>query len=691
MKKSILFGFLFLLLSFFNLYSSIIIDGSLSDSAWTNAKHIAGFKTYDPISGEAPPESTDVYYTFDNSAIYFAFVCHEKSPVNPKATNIDNAYREEKVSVYLDTYNDKNKAYVFTFYPTGENDQALYTDAAMGDWDDHWNTIVYSATKLTYNGWVCETKIPFNSLKFQKKNIQDWNILFFRNYKDVSTVYPPVKKQNKLLKGGMIVKGIKINKRFYNLKLVPYGMGTYEKKYTDSLNYTFNKGGRAGADIWFNPTNNLTCNITINPDFSQIEADAVQFTTNQRFMLYYPETRPFFMEGSTYFSDPLFLFYTRRIQNPMYGIKIVGNELNTDIGFLHNGDRDTDGNLTGYYNMLSLNKNLNRNLSLGLMAGDKEYKAPSLNDSIFVQGLYNRLGALNLDYKKGIFSAYAEGGMDFACVNNDTLKDYTRGYTFHGYIKRFDGKLFNALTLTLISPSYTNDLGYFQQNDYRNIDFTTAYLQNKNSKHLQYIQYMLFSNMVTKFNGTFDHFNVTPKVFIKMENIAFASAGTYRRERYLDSLYNYLSTTNLIVYNPGSYFNVFLVYKYGNDVNYTENYLGISHIFNGSVTYSPIEKLYIKLNGGLNRFYNPATDSLAWNIWFIDASLKYKFTHDFSSRLDSRINMETKEGFISELLTYEFNSMSAAYLGITQNFENDNKFVFKDFVLFGKISYLFNF
>ncbi|NIA23696.1 MAG: hypothetical protein GWP03_06025, partial [Proteobacteria bacterium] len=136
MRKLLLFSFMIPLFSFFNLYSSIIVDGALTDSAWSNAKHITGFKTYTPISGEAPPESTDVYYTFDNNAIYFAFVCYEKDPVNPRTTNIDNAYREENISVYLDTYNDKNKAYLFTFYPTGENYQALYSDAAEGERND---------------------------------------------------------------------------------------------------------------------------------------------------------------------------------------------------------------------------------------------------------------------------------------------------------------------------------------------------------------------------------------------------------------------------------------------------------------------------------------------------------------------------------------------------------------------------
>jgi hypothetical protein len=226
-----------------NLYSSIVIDGNLSEDIWQNAKSITGFKTYDPVSGDFPPESTVVYYSFDDNAIYFAFKCFEKSPVNSLTANMDDAYRDEVLYIYLDTYNDKKKAYVFYIYNTGENRQALYSDAASGEFDYNWNTIIYSATQLTDYGWVCEVKIPFNSLKFQKKNIQDWNVLFFRNYtiKDITTIYPPIKREVKKLSGGMVIKEIKINKRFYNLKFVPYGIGTYEKEYTDSLNYTYDK------------------------------------------------------------------------------------------------------------------------------------------------------------------------------------------------------------------------------------------------------------------------------------------------------------------------------------------------------------------------------------------------------------------------------------------------------------------
>jgi hypothetical protein len=674
-----------------NLYSSIIIDGNLSDNLWNSSKCVTGFKTYDPVSGNSPPESTVIYYTFNDNAIYFAFKCYEKSPANPLTANKDDVYRDEFISIYLDTYNDRSKAYVFYIYPTGENEQALYTVAALGDLDYNWNTIIYSATQLTGYGWVCEIKIPFSSLKFQKKNIQDWNVLFFRHYKDITTVYPPIKREAKKLSGGMVIKEIKINKRFYNLKIVPYGIGTYEKEYSDSLNYTYNKDGRAGADVWFNPTNNLTCNITINPDFSQIEADVVQFTTNERYMLYYTETRPFFMEGNTYLSDPLNLLYTRRIQNPLYGIKIVGKELNTDIGFIHSRDNGIDDGERGYYNALNIKKHFSDNLSMGLFAGNKEYESDLIDDSLREQGLYSRISSFNIDYSKGIFNAYLEGVAAFSCYNIDTIKDYSRGYEFYSYLNRYDGKLTNYISIECNSPGFANKMGYYEMNDYYEINSNNSYMQYIKNNYLQFVYYFLSMKYNTNFENKLNHMSAIPGIYIKSKNCSFSIDGILKRERYFDSTYNYAYIMPNILFNPGNVFRFSITYRYGNGINYSDNYLGINHILNSSISYSPVNKLYLNLSGSMNRFYNSQNNYLIWNLWYINANINYEFSHNLHSRLTAQLNMETKKGFISELLTYKFNSMSAIYIGITQDFEKYNNFKFNDFVIYGKISYLLDF
>lgn len=676
-----------------NLYSSIIVNGDLSEDIWQNAKSVTGFKTYSPISGKPAPESTVVYYTFDDNAIYFAIKCYEKITVDQLIVKMDNAYRDEVLSIYLDTYNDKKKAYVFYIYNTGENSQSLYLGTPTGEFDHNWNTIIYSATQLTDYGWVCEVKIPFKSLKFQNKSIQDWNVLFIRNYtaKGISTAYPYIKMGGRKLCSSMKIKGIKIDKRFFNLKIVPYGIGTFEKEYTDSVSFTYDKEGKVGGDIWFNPTNNLTCNVTINPDFSQIEADVVQFTTNERYMLYYSETRPFFMEGSTYLSDPLNLLYTRRIQNPLYGVKIVGKELNTDIGFLHSRDNGIDEGERGYYNALNLCRDINGNLSLGLFAGNKEYESGLINDSVRIQRLYNRIGSLYADYSRGFFNAYIEGVAEFSCNNIDIIKNYSRGYEFYVFLKRYDGILYNLISVEGNSPDYINDIGYFQRDDIYKIRFDNAYMQNVSKKYLQYIQYILYTKYSGNFKGELIEMSSTPWIYMKSDNMSFSLESTLKRENYIDSTYNYIYVIPALSFKKENILSFYISYRYGNQINYTDNYLGISHLFHSGCTFSPLSKFYINLTGTMNRFYNLQDMQLIWNIWYVRTTIRYKFTNQFYSKLIAQLNMETKEGFFSELLTYEFNSMSAIYLGITQDFEKNNNFEFNDFVIYGKISYLFDF
>ncbi|MGQ9778055.1 MAG: DUF5916 domain-containing protein [Thermodesulfobacteriota bacterium] len=299
--------YLFFITSFILLKKSErspIIDGEI-ESSWQYGDSTNLFIQWTPIEKALTTEPTKAYILCDKENVYVAFKCFDSYPqkLNIKKTFRDYGDCGDKVWILIDSNKNHAMGYLLGVNVGGvQFDAVLYQDGR--DIDYSWDGVWYSAVKITDYGYNVEMKIPFKTLRF-KPGLNEWGINFFRYIarKDECVSWAPLKQSEgiRVSRCG-ILKGINPGKQGLHLELYPVGLLSYELESVCP---------KAGLDLnWGFPTSQFS--LTTYPDFAQIEADP--YTINlSKYEIYFPERRPFFIEGQEFFDTPIRLFYSRRI------------------------------------------------------------------------------------------------------------------------------------------------------------------------------------------------------------------------------------------------------------------------------------------------------------------------------------------------------------------------------------------
>jgi hypothetical protein len=329
--------------------SRINIDGILEEKAWEDALVLELNYEIDPGENIKPPVKTEVLLAYDSDHFYAAFKVYDPEPAKIRAnfTDRDNIWNDDYVGIMLDTFNDSWRSYSLSCNPYGIQADEIITTTGYVAWDGIWK----SAGKITETGYVVEMAVPFSSLRFQaKKKDQVWGIDAMRVYPRSLTHhigFVPRDRSNScyICQFDKII-GFKVAKTGINLELDPTFSTVLTQERESFPGGKFvktNSDVNPGLTVRWSFTNNLTLGAAINPDFSQVEADAAQLDINTQFVLYYPEKRPFFLEGASIFDSPLNMVYTRTVADPDWGVKLTGKEGGHAIGFF--SARDTVTNL----------------------------------------------------------------------------------------------------------------------------------------------------------------------------------------------------------------------------------------------------------------------------------------------------------------------------------------------------------
>ena len=330
--------------------SSPKIDGILENPLWEEqALKIEDFFQLSPKEGGKPTEKTIAYIGYDEKNLYFAFRCYDSEPkkIRASVTNRDNAIDDDWIVIFLDTFNEKRRAFTFFVNPIGVQIDAIRVEEGGNDnMDSTWDTVFFSDGKIDEKGYTVEIAIPFKSLRFPDKEEKIWGITLGRNIprKGEIITWPKFSRdipgllaqESEIIIRGNVEKG-------KNLEIMPVftSLKTQEKK----------ADFQPGVNLKYGVSSDLTLDLTINPDFSHIEADAPQIDINQRFALYYPEKRPFFLEGMEIFRFPeIEMVYTRRIINPAWGGKMTGKMGRFTYGILSAYDLDPTESLWEVHN-----------------------------------------------------------------------------------------------------------------------------------------------------------------------------------------------------------------------------------------------------------------------------------------------------------------------------------------------------
>src|SRR6267154_666145 len=313
---------------------------------------VSDFRQNIPGDGTPASESTIAYLSYDNKNLYAVFVCHEEAgAVRAHLSKREATDQDDGVGLLLDTFRDFHRAYFFYSNPLGVQTDAIYTEGQ--GYDFSFDTLWDNAGRITNDGYMVFFSIPFKSLRFSNVPEQTWGLALYRVIlgKSEYDYWPYVTQRVAgLTQQFAPVGGIENVSPGRNIQLIPYGIladdhflnqpfpanppnTTPPPAFKDQFEH------RAGLDAKFVLKDSLTFDVTLNPDFSQVESDDPQVTVNQRFAVFFPEKRPFFIENAGFFMTPINLFFSRQIANPQFGSRMTAKLGKWTLGALIIDDR----------------------------------------------------------------------------------------------------------------------------------------------------------------------------------------------------------------------------------------------------------------------------------------------------------------------------------------------------------------
>lgn len=422
-------------------YQSIEIDGDLTEEDWQHAEVMDEFVQVEPHEGEALSEPMELRILYDDENIYFGFTCYEsdisKLIANEMRRDSRDLHENDNVFVLLDTYNDKRSGFFFRMNALGAVQDRAITNS--GDtFNSDWDAVVACKSKINDSYWTAELSVPFSQLRFEKNDPMTWGINAGRGiarsreeaiWMPVPASYGGRAKYRTAHVGSLVgLEGIAPSR---NLEILPYILPGLTQVNGDTQLRT-TREFKLGFDAKYGITSNLTADITYNTDFAQVEADEEQVNLT-RFSLFFPEKRPFFLEGAGLFDfgiprtsfrrpPPMLLFYSRRIGLAegnaipiILGGKTSGKIGSYGVGFLnvltdefHDADTEEDPLEVPRtnYSVMRITKDIASGSRIGMIAVNK--------DEI---GDYNRAGGFDFEYRpndrldvRGLWSRTFEPG-----------------------------------------------------------------------------------------------------------------------------------------------------------------------------------------------------------------------------------------------------------------------------------------
>jgi hypothetical protein len=377
--------------------AQIDIDGRVGEAEWSQAALLEGFTQFNPIEGTAASQTTEVLVLVDKDAIYFAVKAFDDNPSQVRATLSERdsyTFSDDYIRFIIDTFNDQRRAYVFTVNPLGVQHDGLWNESGGGTGmrrggfgspiDDNPDFLWNSNGHMTEWGYEAEIRIPFKSLRFPESANQTWGIQVERKIQrnGFESSWAPITGNvaNRLTQAGKLNDLRDLDMGLF-MEINPELTGSVVGQQDELGNfYHSDPDGEFGLNATYGITSNLTLDATYNPDFSQVEADAGQVQVNERFALFYPEQRPFFLEGTEIFGMPKQLVYTRTIANPIAGGKLTGKVGGLNVGYLGAIDESFDrGDPKTYVNLVRVRGDVGASSTIGAVYTDRTIDAGSFN------------------------------------------------------------------------------------------------------------------------------------------------------------------------------------------------------------------------------------------------------------------------------------------------------------------------
>jgi len=701
--------------------SKININGVLDEKAWSDALKLNLDIEVSPAENVPAPVDTELYLIYDTNSLYVGCRAFDPEPKKIRAylSDRDEAWQDDSIGLIIDTFNDQNRGFAFFVNPLGiQGDEIMSNGGSQEDmsWDAIWN----SAGQITDFGYVVEIAIPFRALQFQpSKEDQIWGFAPVRTYprsrRHQISSFPLDRNEQCILCQLPKIRGFSGAEPGRNIELDPTVVGLYSERKEDYPDGDLKKQdslGNLGISGRWGLTNNMTLSAALNPDFSQVEADVAQLDINKQFALYYPEKRPFFLEGQDFFETPVQALYTRSIADPAWGMKISGKKGKNTIGFFSAQDQLTNllfpgsqGSSSGslnqrsFSNVLRYRRDIGGGSTLGILMTDREGEQ-----------YHNRLAGLD-----GLLRLNKSDLVTFQFLGSQTAypdsfaKDYSQdtgelyGYAANIGISRQKKNYVVFGSYEDFNPEFRADLGFVPQVDYRNFELGGGYI---------YVgtETSFFSqlNATANYDQTNDHRGsllereLETNVYLSgpMQSSLSVTAGIRKKVYQQEPFSQFFNHIFFSIQPTGTFYGDIYI-SYGDEIDYTHiragKYLQLSpemnwklgtH-FNVSFSYHykwlkiERERLFLVQLPQMRLVYHLN------NRAFFRAILQYQDIDRNLNLYEDDVDPQTRTLFSQLLFSYKLNPRTVLFLGYSDNYLgfHDINLIQTDRTFFIKVGY----
>jgi len=687
-----------------SLASQIILDGVLSEGEWENATPIPLDYEVNPGNNSPAQKKTIAYLTYTDTHLYVgihAFDRPENVRANVRSRDDFNMFlQDDVVSISFDTYADGRNNYILVANPFGSQFDVRAINAVTDEqrYDGSFNMDFETAGSIVSDGFQVEYKIPFSSLPFPNGTDQKWHFKLGRKYYNEKNV--EVEVQNLPFDRDnpcevcqttevLLLKDITIEKRVELLPYVAGNLSGQKPSQQASLKYDpFKPNAGLGLNLDLNKNSGLE--ITLNPDFSQVEADVTQIDVNSSFALEYPERRPFFNRGTDIVNFTDGAFYSRSINNPLLSTKLLSQAKKSRIYFLTAIDQNSPYQIAGedrsylgqggqsFVNVFRYQRLVNKNTRLGLVSTNRYYKEGGYGNLFGTDGWFLISKNWRLTYE--LLANFNQEPEAHWIETEDQIqgrsvalnKEKYGGSAVYLQLYRNTEHWKSYFFYRDISPEYQANVGFVVKNNRRWGTVFHEYRNFINKKGLQFFSI-----------GTKADLNYTFQNYLKAVSIdGIFSLRTYLNttiqytydwdifKNYLGKNYRNVGKSELILRNnPSESFSLMIRSTFGRDLAYNEENPEVGKEF--TVFAMPSFQLGDKLNLSPSIRYASLKEMNSPNRYFEGAitrfSARYQFTNFFSIRLISEYNSFADKFFIQPLVQWNPNPSTVFYVGGNQN------------------------
>ncbi len=716
------------------------VDGLLDDAVWGNAARITEFVQREPVDGAPASEDTDVYIAYDDTNLYLAFHAKYDNPEAMRANRVDRdraGFGDDTISVYFDTFLDQQRAYVFSVNGYGVQGDSIVSGGRGGGFsgggrggvprgDRSWDALFLSGGQPVADGFTAEMAIPFKSLRYPARPgnaPHTWGFQIVRQVrdKDETIVWSPVSRDIAGFLPQMgVLDGMSGLSTSRNLEMQPtftaFRYGTFD----EAAGRVVDGDPRPdlGANFKYGVTPNLIADFTLNPDFSQIESDRPQVEVNQRFALYYPELRPFFLEGAEIFqiTAPVTVVHTRTIVDPQYGAKLTGKAGKTTLGVLFAND---EGASLGVDDRSDPAFGQSAQTFVGRVRYDlysESYIGGVVTDREFLDG-YSRLVGVDSNFRIGSthqlgFRAF---GADRRVAQGGGEND---GYALDFGFRKRGRNLSYSIDSFALSPDFRTDVGFVRRTDQRETEARLDYLWWPQTwviswgPELRYGRNYNFDRVLEDENfraGVSANFAKNVRYSFDLDQDMERYYGVdFDKRRY--RMFGNVSTSRIFSFGTG--------FDWGDEIYFDQAnpFLGRESGFRTFINFRPVSRFATNINITTSRFTDPRrffVDGLnrgersgegeIFDVNIFRALNTYQVTDRLALRNITEFNTYDRTVGLNLLATYRVNSGTAFYIGYDDHYQQHEQF-YDDQVnitdrgylqtnraIFTKIQYLFRY